>query len=181
MGTASAPWPASPRRSACRCPARRRSRPCIADRLVAAEETGKAAVRLIESRITPRAGHHREVGRERAPRADGARRLDQRHRASDRHRRAPRHQDLDRPPQRRSPTRRRCWSTSSRSARATWRTSTPPAAWARVLRELRAAAAPRHHRRRGRAPWPSGSTSRSTGWTARSSARSPTRSRRSAA
>ena len=28
------------------------------DRLVAAEETGKAAVRLIETRITPAPGHH---------------------------------------------------------------------------------------------------------------------------
>ena len=81
------------------------------DRLVAAEETGKAAVRLIESGITPAPGHHREVGRERHPRADGGRRLDQRHRAPDRRRRAARHQGLARRGSTSSRTRRRCWST----------------------------------------------------------------------
>ena len=64
------------------------------DRLVAAEETGKAAVRLIESRITPRQVIT-EKSVENAIRVLMAvGRLDQRHRAPDRHRRAARHQGL---------------------------------------------------------------------------------------
>ena len=81
-------WRASPRPSAWRCPARRPFRRCDSQRLVAAEETGKTAVRLAHSPITPVADHHASVGRECVPRADVARRLDQRHRASDRRSRA---------------------------------------------------------------------------------------------
>ena len=64
-----------------------------ADRLVAAEETGKAAVRLIESKVTPRQVIT-EKSVENAIRVlHGRRWLDERGRASDRHRRAARDQD----------------------------------------------------------------------------------------
>ena len=82
-----------------------------ADRLVAAEETGKAAVRLIASRITPRQVIT-EKSVENAIRVLMAvRRLDQRHRAPDRRRRAARHPDLATRASTRSRTRRRCWWT----------------------------------------------------------------------
>ena len=80
-------------------------------RLVAAEETGKAAVRLAHQPILPSQIITHAVGRERVPGADGARRLDQRGRSSHRHRR-PRSASASRPSaSTRSPTRRRCSST----------------------------------------------------------------------
>ena len=148
------------------------------DRLVAAEETGKAAVRLIASR-SRRAGDHREGGRERVPRAHGARRLDQRHHPPDRHRRPAGHQDPARAAQR--DLRRDAGAGRPQAGRRRLHGGLPcrrrhggPAARAA------AAAAPRHAWTSMAAPWASGWTSPPAGSTGPSSARSPSRSRRSA-
>ena len=108
------------------------------DRLVAAEETGKAAVRLIASQdhAAPRSSREKSVENAiRVLMAVGgstnaivhltaiAGRLGIRIPLS----------ALQRALRRDA----RCWSTSSRSARATWRTSTPPAAWARCCASCR--------------------------------------------
>ena len=71
-----------------------------ADRLRAAEATGRAAMRLAAEKLTPDRIVTPEIGRERAARADGDRRLDQRGPASDRDRRARRRRHRPEPAQR---------------------------------------------------------------------------------
>ncbi len=92
-------WPASPRRSACRCPARPPSRPCMPDRW--SPPSRPAGRQRVDPQLrSGRPDHHPEIGRERVSRADGARRLDQRDRAPHGCRRAPGHPYVERPPER---------------------------------------------------------------------------------
>ena len=71
-----------------------------ADRLRAAEASGKRATELIGAGLTPGQDHHSRRGGECAPGSTRRRRLDQRHRAPDGDRRAPRHRGLPGPAQR---------------------------------------------------------------------------------
>ena len=71
-----------------------------ADRLRAAEATGRAAMQLAARRADPGPDRHAAIGRERAARADGDRRLDQCGLAPDRDRRARRRRHRSRPAQR---------------------------------------------------------------------------------
>ena len=151
----------------------------LAERLVAAEESGRAAVAHDHAADPPVRDHHREVGRERVPPADGGRRLDQRHRAPDRDRRPPRHPHLERAAQR--DLRRDAGAGRPEAGRRRLHGGFPRRRRRRRgVARIEAAAASRHRRRdrahAGRAP---GRTVWS-GSTARSSAPSPTRYRRSA-
>ena len=94
-----------------RCPAPRRSRPCMPTGCAPPRRPARAAVRLIGSQAHARPDRQREVGRECAARAAGARRLDQRDHPSDRDRRPRRRDGHARRSSTSCPTRRRCWST----------------------------------------------------------------------
>ena len=78
-----------------------------------------------------RPDRQREVGGECLARSACARRLDQCGDPSHRDRRPRRREGFARSISTSSRTRPRCWSISSRSATATWRIFSPPAAWAR--------------------------------------------------
>ena len=108
---------------ACRPAARRRSdrrRGGAADRLASCTPDRIVNAKSVENALA---------------RAAGARRLDQRGDPSDRDRRPRRHQGVARSLNG-SPIPRRCWSTSSRSATATWRTSAAAGGMGALMREL---------------------------------------------
>ena len=93
------------------------------DRLVAAEATGAAAMRLAHQTST-RSHRYAPIGGERAARASCCQRFDERGHPSGGDRRTRRHRiDLPRLNERYR-TRRRYLSTSSRQATTTWKTST---------------------------------------------------------
>ena len=113
-----------------------------AARLVAAEETGRAAVRLAADGLTPDRSSRRRRSRTRCACCSRSAARPTRSSISPRSPDGSAFRCRPRAPESRSPTRRRCSSISSRSATATWRTSTPPAASARCCASWRRCSIP---------------------------------------